>query len=156
MSDRALQVQEALKRCGVTCRVKEFPASTKTAQEAASAIGCSVAQIAKSIVLKTKNTNEAVLVITSGSNRVNERAVSTIIGQEIEKANADFVREKTGFAIGGIPPLGHAQPLITLIDQDLLKFDRIYAAAGTPQSVFELTPAELIVIAPTAKIASVI
>lgn len=114
----------------------ELPQSTRTAAEAAAAVGCEVGQIAKSLVFVDAN-GEAVLVITCGTNRVNEKRLG------LQRASADFVREKTGYAIGGIPPVGHATPLKTFIDEDLLRFERIWAAAGTPNAVFELSPADL-------------
>ena len=137
------RVQQALAAAGVTGRVVEMPQTTRTAADAAKAIGCEVAQIAKSLVFRTRESGAPLLVIASGTNRVNESAVAAAIGEEIVKADADFVREQTGFAIGGVPPLGHASPIRTVIDEDLLRFDRIWAAAGTPNAVFELSAADL-------------
>jgi prolyl-tRNA editing enzyme YbaK/EbsC (Cys-tRNA(Pro) deacylase) len=137
------RVQSALDAAGIEARVVELEASTRTAAEAAAAIGCSVAQIAKSLVFRGAESGTAVLVIASGTNRVNEKTVAALAGEAIVKADADFVRERTGYAIGGVPPVGHLSPLRTFIDRDLLKFDRIWAAAGTPHAVFELTPAQL-------------
>lgn len=142
-SASARRVQQALDRFGISLQVVELPASTRTAMDAAGAIGTTVAQIAKSLVFKTAS-GAPLLVITSGTNRVNEKSVGQRIGEPIGKADADFVREQTGFAIGGIPPVGHAQPIRTLVDEDLLQFDEIWAAAGTPHAVFKLTPAELL------------
>jgi prolyl-tRNA editing enzyme YbaK/EbsC (Cys-tRNA(Pro) deacylase) len=102
-----------------------------------------VGQIAKSLVFKGATTRQAVLVITSGSNRVDEKKLSERIGEPVLKADADFVRQQTGFAIGGVPPVGHAQPIAVFIDEDLLPYSEIWAAAGTPQAVFRLTPQEL-------------
>ena len=132
----AARVQAALDSAGIETRVVELPQSTRTAAEAAQACGCEVAQIAKSLVF-TGADGEAVLVITSGINRVDEKRLG------LQRAGADFVREKTGYAIGGIPPIGLNNPVRTFIDQDLLRFDRIWAAAGTPNAVFELLPADL-------------
>ena len=137
------RVQSALDAAGIEARVVELSASTRTAAEAAAAIGCSVAQIAKSLVFRGAESGEAILVIASGTNRVNEKKVAEHAGEPIAKADADFVRERTGYAIGGIPPAGHASPIRTFIDRDLLQFDRIWAAAGTPHAVFELTPEQL-------------
>jgi len=120
----------------------ELPQSTRTANDAAKAIGCEVAQIAKSLVFRSTS-GEPILVIASGTNRVNEATIAEAIGEAIGKAAAEFVRERTGFAIGGVPPVGHASTLRTFIDADLLRFDRIWAAAGTPNAVFELSPGEL-------------
>ena len=139
----ACKVQEALRILGVTCEVREMDKTTRSAQDAARAVGCEVGQIAKSLVFKGATTRQAVLVITSGSNRVDEKKLSERIGEPVLKADADFVRQQTGFAIGGVPPVGHAQPIVVFIDEDLLTYSEIWAAAGTPQAVFRLTPQEL-------------
>jgi len=136
MSKSANRVQAALDAAGIETRVVELPQSTRTAAEAAQACGCEVAQIAKSLVF-TGADGEAVLVITSGINRVDEKRLG------LQRAGADFVREKTGYAIGGVPPIGLATPLRTLIDEELLRFERIWAAAGTPNAVFEMRAADL-------------
>jgi len=143
LSASAQKVQDALKNFGLSCRVVELPDSTRTAAEAAHAIGCRVEQIAKSLVFKGKQSGKPILVIVSGANRVNEKRLRDLQGEPIKKADADFVREQTGFAIGGIPPVGHAARLEIFIDQDLLRCDEIWAAAGTPHAVFRLTPPEL-------------
>ncbi len=140
----ALAVQEALAAAGLELRVVELPASTRTAKEAAAAIGCSVAQIAKSIVFRARDSGTPVLVIASGVNRIDEAAISALIGEQISMAGPEFVRAATGFAIGGVPPCGHAGPITTFVDRDLLALDEIWAAAGTPHAVFRLTPAELV------------
>ena len=140
----AKRVQEVLAARGFDFAVREFPAGTRTAAEAATAIGCEVAQIAKSLVFRARETDRPVLVIASGANRVDEKAVAALIGEKIGRADADFVRAKTGFAIGGVPPLGHDTTPVTLIDRDLLALDEIWAAAGTPNAVFPLTPADLV------------
>jgi prolyl-tRNA editing enzyme YbaK/EbsC (Cys-tRNA(Pro) deacylase) len=136
-------VQEALDRSGLAFRVVEMPASTRTAKEAAAAIGCSVAQIAKSIVFRGAASGNPILVVASGVNRVNEQAVAGLAGEAIEKASAEFVRERTGYAIGGVPPVGFATPIATWIDQDLLQFEEVWGAAGTPFAVFSLDPRRL-------------
>jgi prolyl-tRNA editing enzyme YbaK/EbsC (Cys-tRNA(Pro) deacylase) len=136
----ALKVQAVL---GPRFTVLEFDASTRTSAEAAAAIGCEVAEIAKSLVFKGAKTGRPVLVVASGTNRVDEKRVAALIGEKIARADAEFVREATGFAIGGVPPVGHATPPVTLIDEDLFKFEAIWAAAGTPNTVFKLTSAEL-------------
>jgi len=143
LSPSARKVQEALRILGVACEVREMGKTTRSAQDAARAVGCEVGQIAKSLVFKGATTRQAVLVITSGSNRVNEKKLSDRIGEPVLKADADFVRQQTGFAIGGVPPVGHAQPIAVFIDEDLLTYSEIWAAAGTPQAVFRLTPQEL-------------
>ena len=137
----ALKVQAVL---GPDFRVLEFEAPTRTAAEAAAAIGCAVEQIAKSLVFRGAASGRPVLVVASGANRVDEGKVAAILGEAIQRADADFVREKTGFAIGGVPPVAHAEPPRTLIDRDILTFATIWAAAGTPNAVFQLTPAQLV------------
>jgi len=139
----ARRVQEALAARGVGFEVKEFPESTRTSAEAAAAIGCAVAQIAKSLVFRGGASGEAVLIIASGANRVDPAKAEALLGEAIGRADAEFVRAATGFAIGGVPPLGHDRPLRTLIDEDLLAFEVIWAAAGTPNAVFRLSPADL-------------
>jgi Cys-tRNA(Pro) deacylase len=136
----ALKVQAAL---GDSFQVVEFEASTRTSEDAAAAIGCSVAEIAKSLVFKTA-AGRPVLVIASGTNRVDEKKVRALLGAKIERADADFVREATGYVIGGVPPLAHATEPVVLIDRDLEAFEAIWAAAGTPNAVFRLTPADLV------------
>jgi len=136
----AVRIQAVL---GPRFTVLEFDASTRTSAEAAAAIGCEVAEIAKSLVFKGARTGRPVLVVASGTNRVDEKKVAALIGKKIGRADAEFVREATGFAIGGVPPVGHATPPLTLIDEDLFRFEAIWAAAGTPNAVFKLTPAEL-------------
>jgi len=137
-------VHEALAAAGIETRIVELPASTRTAVDAAAAIGCQVAQIAKSLVFRCVGSDAPVLVIASGTNRVDEKLVASHVGADIGKADADFVRAATGFAIGGVPPLGHSAPIRTLIDADLLRFDVIWAAAGTPNAVFSVDPQRLI------------
>ncbi|HXF48270.1 MAG TPA: YbaK/EbsC family protein [Verrucomicrobiae bacterium] len=128
---------------GLDNEVRELPATTHSATEAAAAIGCHVAQIAKSLVFKSKTSGKAILIIASGKNRVDEKKMAGYLGEPIDRADADFVRQKTSFAIGGIPPVGHSEKLETFIDEDLLQYEAIWAAAGTPNAVFRLTPADL-------------
>ena len=135
----ALEVQAAL---GPEFQVLEFEASTRTSQDAAAAIGCTVAEIAKSLIFKSAQ-GRAVLVIASGVNRVDEKKVRALLGEKIGRADAEFVRDKTGYA-GGVPPVGHVTPPIVLIDEDLQRFSAVWAAAGTPNAVFKITPADLI------------
>jgi len=143
LPESARRVQEALDRSGLTFRVVEMPASTRTAKEAAAAIGCTVAQIAKSIVFRGAASGKPILVVTSGVNRVNEKVVAALAGEPLEKAAAEFVREETGYVIGGVPPLGFPGPITTWIDEDLLQFAEVWAAAGTPFTVFSLDPRRL-------------
>jgi len=117
--------------------------TTRTAADAAAALDCDVAQIVKSLIFKTRKTGRPVLVLASGKNRVDTKKVQSLLGEKLGKADADFVREHTGFVIGGVPPLGHTSRMETFSDEDLLQFDTIWAAAGTPYAVFKLTPAEL-------------
>ncbi len=124
--------------------VKEFPSSTRTAQQAAETIGCELGQIAKSLIFKGKISGKPVLVIASGKNKVNEKRIIEYCGEHIEKADANFVLESTGFAIGGVPPIGHNNPVETLIDLDLMGYETIWAAAGNPNAVFKLRPVELV------------
>ena len=144
LSASAQRVQDALIKLGLTLQVVELPDSTRSAAEAAEAIGCSVGQIAKSLIFKTRKREEPVLVIASGPNRVDEKKIATLVGEMITKADADFVRQNTGFAIGGVAPIGHNQPIRAFIDEDLLIFDEIWAAAGTPNAVFCLTGDDLV------------
>ena len=123
--------------------VREFPAGTRTAVDAAAAVGCDVAQICKSLVFR-RASGAPLLVVASGANRVDEARVGELVGEPIGKADAAFVRDRTGFAIGGVPPAGHPAPIDTLVDRDLLAFDVVWAAAGTPREVFSLSPAQLV------------
>jgi len=146
LSASAQKVQAALQQLGMTLEVRELPDTTRSAVEAAQAIGCTVEQIAKSLVFKSKQTQRSILVIASGPNRVNEKQIGELLGEPIEKADADFVRQKTGFAIGGVPPLGHTEQPEVFIDEDLMQYAEIWAAAGTPHAVFRLLPADLMTI----------
>jgi prolyl-tRNA editing enzyme YbaK/EbsC (Cys-tRNA(Pro) deacylase) len=143
LSSSAQKVQDALIARGLDLTVIEFTESTRTAQEAADRVGCRLGQIAKSLLFKGQDSGQPILVLTSGANRVNEGRLAGYIGEPVARADPDFVRQVTGFAIGGVPPLGHSQPIRTFIDEDLMQYETIWAAAGTPKAVFELTPAEL-------------
>ena len=144
LKDSAQQVQNKLFELGYTNKVVELPDSTRTAQEAADAIGCEVAHIAKSIVFRLVKSDKPLLVVASGANRVNEKKLGNQLNEILGKADADFVRDHTGFVIGGVPPLGHKEPIITLIDEDLFQYKEIWAAAGHPKAVFPLTPEQLV------------
>ena len=137
------RVRQALTAAGLEVQVSELPESTRTAAEAARAVDCAVGQIAKSLVFKGKS-GTAYLVIASGSNQVDIAKLTHLIDEKADLADPDFVREQTGFAIGGVPPLGHRVPLPTLFDEDLLQFDEIWAAAGSPRAVFPIDPAVII------------
>ncbi len=143
LSPTAQRVQQALLSRGFACKVIEFAESTRTAQEAAERAGCTLGQITKSLIFKGGKTGKPILVLTSGANRVDEKRISEYAGESIGRADAGFVRNVTGFAIGGVPPLGHAQKMETYIDEDLLQYATLWAAAGTPNAIFELTPADL-------------
>lgn len=137
------KVQQRLKSLGFSDEIVVFPDSTRTALEAAQAVGCSIGQIVKSLVFRGARSHKPVLALVSGANRVNEKRLGLLVGEEIEKADADFVRQHTGFAVGGVPPVGHVEQLATFVDGDLLQYDEIWAAAGSPHAVFRLTPGDL-------------
>jgi prolyl-tRNA editing enzyme YbaK/EbsC (Cys-tRNA(Pro) deacylase) len=138
------KVQNALKALGLTNQVVELQVTTRTSGDAAQAVGCQVEQIAKSIIFKGKQTRRPILVIASGANRVNEKRIEELISEPLGKADADYVRKHTGFVIGGVPPIGHLEKLDIFVDEDLLRYEEIWAAAGSPNAVFKLTPSELI------------
>lgn len=140
----AQRVQGLLTALGHAGQVREFPAGTKTSADAAAAIGCSLAQIAKSLIFRAEPSGRSVMVIVSGVNRVSEALVGAMLGEKLGRADAAFVREQTGFAIGGVPPIGHRVPPVVFIDRDLMGFAEIWSAAGTPYSVFPLSPADLL------------
>lgn len=144
LSASARRVQDALAALGLDCAITEHAASARTSQEAADLLGCTVGQIAKSLVFRAKDSGAAVLVVASGANRVDEAKVGVLLGEAIGRAKPEFVREVTGYAIGGIPPVGHAHALTTLVDEDLLTFDVVYAAGGTPNALFPIRPADLL------------
>jgi prolyl-tRNA editing enzyme YbaK/EbsC (Cys-tRNA(Pro) deacylase) len=137
-------VQQALRDRGFANEVVQLADSARTSAEAAAALGCDVARIAKSLVFRARRSGRAVLVVASGTSRVDEKKLAAALGEPVGRADPEFVRAETGFAIGGIPPLGHARPLTTFVDEQLLRLDRLWAAAGHPHAVFALTPAELV------------
>jgi len=143
LSASARRVADELRRLGVATAVVEMPASTRTAAEAAAAIGCEVAQIAKSLVFRAAKSDRPVLVVASGANRVDINLLEAALGEPVARADPDWVRATSGFAIGGIPPVGHLTPPVVFIDQDLLELPEVWAAAGTPNAVFSLLPAQL-------------
>lgn len=143
LSKSAQKVQDALAALGLPCRVIELTESTRSAGDAARAVGCDVGQIVKSLVFRGETSGKPLFVLASGRNRVAEARLAELAGEPIGKADASFVREKTGFAIGGVAPLGHPAPLETYIDEDLLQYPELWAAAGMPTALFSLTPAEL-------------
>ncbi|MEQ7051154.1 YbaK/EbsC family protein [Paenibacillaceae sp. P-4] len=144
LKNSAQIVQDKLAARGLPNQVVELPDSTRTAQEAANTIGCEISQIAKSIIFRRKAADLPLLIVASGTNRVNERAISYLLNEKIGKADADFVREHTGYVIGGVPPFAHKESIETLIDEELMKYEVIWAAAGHPKAVFQLTPEQLV------------
>jgi prolyl-tRNA editing enzyme YbaK/EbsC (Cys-tRNA(Pro) deacylase) len=139
----AQRVQDHLAARGLACRVRTFPDSTRTAQEAADAVGCEVGQIAKSLVFRDAENDRPVLVVASGANRVDVSKVEAAIGVKLSRAEGKWVKAQVGYAIGGVPPVAHAEPLLTVLDSDLKNYPTLWAAAGTPFAVFELTPGDL-------------
>ena len=133
-----------LRQLGVESQVKEMPASTRSAAEAASALGCAVSQIVKSLIFRSVVGDEPLLVLASGADRVDERRLAEIVGQPVEQASAKFVRDRTGYAIGGVPPVGHIRKLVTYLDHHLLRHPLVWAAAGGPQAVFSISPDDLV------------
>lgn len=143
LSSSANKIQKHLESLGYDCKVIEFQKTTRTSLDAAEQVGCTIGQIIKSLVFRCHNSSKAVLVLTSGANRVDVKKISNLTGEPIDRADPEFVRAVTGFAIGGIPPIGHATKIETYIDEDLLNYETLWAAAGTPNAVFELTPKDL-------------
>jgi len=143
LSSSARRVQDALKNHGLSCQVVEMRETTRSAMDAAQAVGCEVGQIVKSLVFKGKQTQKPILVVASGANRVNVKKIGKLVSESLKMADPDFVREKTGFAIGGVPPLDHPHPLETFVDEDLFQYEEIWAAAGNPNAMFKLTPDDL-------------
>ena len=139
----AMRVQEAARAKGSEVTVVEMADSTRTAEDAAAACGCDVAQIVKSLVFRGAESGTPYLMLVSGSNRLDEKGMATALGEALTRPDAAYVREVTGFAIGGIPPLGHATPMQVFIDEDLLGYDTVWAAAGTPRAVFAVDPKRL-------------
>jgi prolyl-tRNA editing enzyme YbaK/EbsC (Cys-tRNA(Pro) deacylase) len=144
LSKAAQRVRDAAVARGLAADIVELSSSARTVEDAARSIGCQAAQIVKSLIFRTGDTARPILVLASGVNRVNETAIAEHVGEAIAKADADFVRETTGFAIGGIPPIGHKQAIITFIDKDLLAHAEVWAAAGTPHAVFCLASSALV------------
>jgi prolyl-tRNA editing enzyme YbaK/EbsC (Cys-tRNA(Pro) deacylase) len=139
----AQRVQDAADALGLAVSVRLMDAVTRTAEEAAIACGCTVGQIVKSLIFRGKESSAPLLLLVSGVNRVNEKAMAGRLGEAIVRPDAAFVREATGFAIGGIPPFGHARRLVPRLDADLLQYETVWAAAGLPNAVFEISPAAL-------------
>ena len=151
--DGFLRVAQALAERGHAHAPRWLPEAVRTSQQAADALGVAVGQIAKSVIFRRQSDGAAVLVVTSGDRRVDEKRVAVLTGA-LGRADAGFVKERTGFSIGGVAPLAHANPTVTLIDRELFRFAEIWAAAGHPNGVFMLTPAELVALtaAPVADV----
>ena len=143
LSSSSQKIQDQLNLLGYDYTVIEHVESTRTAQEAADRAGCELGQIVKSLIFKGKESGKPILVLTSGANRVDEKRISEYAGEHISRADADFVRAVTGFAIGGVPPIGHVQKMETYIDEDFLQYATIWAAVGTPNAIFELKTEDL-------------
>ncbi len=143
LSPSAQKIQDQLKSLGYDYIVIEQAESTRTAQEAADRAGCELGQIVKSLIFKGKDSGKPILVLTSGANRVDEKRISDYMGEAISRADVNFVRAVTGFAIGGVPPIGHTQKIETYLDEDFLQYETIWAAAGTPNAIFELKRSDL-------------
>lgn len=143
-SPRVVRVREALAATGVDAEIVVLPAAAHTAKLAAAALGCTPSQIANSLVFRLATSGVPVLVMSSGGRRVDEARAAAFFGEPLAKADADFVREHTGFVIGGVAPVGHVHRLRTVIEASLMSFDRVWAAAGHPSTVFALTPDALV------------
>ena len=143
-SASVLRVRQALDAAGVKAGIVELPGAARTAKAAAEFLGCDVAQIANSLVFRGGTSGHPVLVMSSGAKRVDLQRLAGVIGEPVEKADAEFVRRATGFAIGGVAPVGHASPLRTFVEESLGAHARIWAAAGHPHTVFPLTYPELL------------
>jgi Cys-tRNA(Pro) deacylase len=143
LSPSAQKIQDHIESLGYEYEVIEFQETTRTSADAAKRVGCEVGQIVKSLVFRGHNSGKAVLILTSGANRVDVKKIAKIIGEPIDRADPEFVRNVTGFAIGGIPPIGHATKIESFIDEDLQNYETLWAAAGTPNAVFQLTCQDL-------------
>ena len=143
LSSSAQKIQDLLKTLGFHYTVIEHAESTRTAQEAADRAGCELGQIVKSLIFRGNDSGKPILVLTSGANRVDEKRIEEHAGETISRPNADFVRAVTGFAIGGVPPIGHIHKMETYIDEDFLAYQTIWSAAGTPNAIFELKTTDL-------------
>ena len=139
----AKRVQDAARVLGLAIAVREMAEPTRTAEEAAAACGVTVGQIVKSLVFLGATSGQPYLLLVSGANRVNEKGVARHLGEKLKRPDADAVRALTGYAIGGIPPFGHDTAIATYMDHDLLQYDVVWAAAGTPKAVFAVAPEQL-------------
>lgn len=149
----AQRVQQALAEAGLAARVIELALAARTSQQAADALGIAVGQIAKSLIFRAEPSGRAVLVIAAGDRRVDEARIAAALGEAIGRADPTFVRAHSGFAIGGVAPLAHAQSMVTFVDASLRRFDVVWAAGGTPHCVFPIAPADLLRVSGGAEIA---
>jgi prolyl-tRNA editing enzyme YbaK/EbsC (Cys-tRNA(Pro) deacylase) len=143
LSRSSRRVRDALLALDLPADIHRLADSTRTAPEAAAAVGCELGAIVKSLVMRGTASGDPVLALVSGANRADETRLAEAFGEPTERPDAAYVREVTGYAIGGIPPIGHPAPLRTILDEDLLRFDVVWAAAGNPHAVFPIAPAEL-------------
>ena len=143
-------IEQALQRCGVAAQIQHLDSSTRSVADAARTIGCAEGQIGKSIIFRGLQSRQAILVVACGTNRVDEQRLAAAAGEEVELAGADFVRQETGYVIGGVPPIGHRQPIRTFLDTDLLQFEQVFVAAGTPRSIIQLSRKQLLDLLPDA------
>lgn len=144
MKNSYIKIQNILHSEGVDAQVIEFSEMTKTSAQAAEAIGCSMAQIAKTIIFKTKKLEKIICVIASGVNRVDEKKIEEFLSEKVLKPDAGFVLQHIGFPIGGVPPIGYKLDIPPFVDEDLMNYEKVWASAGTPYSVFEISPKELL------------
>ena len=153
MSKSLKRVKAALDAAGIPADVQEMSAGTRTAQDAATAAGCALDQIAKSIIFAAEATGDAVLFITAGGRQVDPAKASALAGEPLGKADAALIRAQTGFAIGGVAPIGHLRPCRAWFDPRLLEFDTVYGAAGTPRHIFAIAPERLLTLSGATKAA---
>lgn len=144
LSISAQRVQFALSEQGIDCEILELAKTTATAEQAAEAVGCQVSQIVKSLVFRGKKSGLPFLLLVSGSNRVNTKKVSAVVAETVKMAPPEYVHQKTGYSVGGVPPMGHLEDIKTFVDEDLLQFDALWAAAGTSHALFKLSSADLV------------
>jgi len=143
MKSANLRVKEVLEASGIGFEIRILPDAVRTARQAADALGCKVGQIANSLIFRDFDTDTALLVMCAGDQRVDLEKLRLVLGVSPGRADADFVRRETGYAIGGVPPVAHARPSLTVLDRSLQRYDEIWAAAGTPESIFSMTPDQL-------------
>ncbi len=144
MSKSLKRVETALETAGIAVDIREMTEGTRTAEDAARAVGCTIDQIAKSIIFRGEDSGHVVLFLTAGGNKVDPVKATAVAGQKLGKADADLIRTETGFAIGGVAPVGHLTPITAYFDPRLAEFTQVWAAAGTPRHVFAIAPADLL------------